>query len=501
MSVEDIAKDKDFLKRLRVQIDPVTGSVDYNGYTKLDVNKKTIMTDLELAQHAKNKAGTYELFTPDHITPKAWRKQNVGYPINFQSATYMENSQLDNGRRYLMDNPNGNIKPIDNYLKSQNQTIRFGKNKYGFKLPIVFNSKTGTSNIVELSLKKTIPKFKIPPKGGTELFSFPANLPGIWKKVGPGMRKALGWGAAGLFEVIIAGWDMQNELSKGKSQEEAKATAWNNATLGIVPDKSYLPALKKVAEDMGIDSRAFEKVYELNEMIVNVDQQKQTYQQNIDMINEMPGDPERKAKALAGMKKTADEFDKLSSEQIEKNIEKVAGQVSISKAGKVFPSPNLDQIAEARYDVKDEDFYRPFLDIQMVAGEKLLQEKTKAFPVQSKLADPESGSKWKWLTNWFTGTEDFMGLPSGVKEQRLIDDMIEKGGPGELYRYNIARGVDPDNPVTEQAWENLKYEHPGLGLAGGGMAGIRRPDAVPPVSGPDPQGEGLSYLLNRVKKQ
>ena len=37
--------------------------------------------------------------------------------------------------------------------------------------------------------------------------------------------------------------------------------------------------------------------------------------------------------------------------------------------------------------------------------------------------------------------------------------------------------------------------------AGGGMTGIRRPDAVPPLSGPDPQGEGLSYLLNRVRKE
>ena len=39
------------------------------------------------------------------------------------------------------------------------------------------------------------------------------------------------------------------------------------------------------------------------------------------------------------------------------------------------------------------------------------------------------------------------------------------------------------------------------GYAGGGMTGIRRPDAVPPKSGPDPQGEGLSYLLNRVRKE
>ena len=36
--------------------------------------------------------------------------------------------------------------------------------------------------------------------------------------------------------------------------------------------------------------------------------------------------------------------------------------------------------------------------------------------------------------------------------------------------------------------------------AGGGMAGIRRPWAIPPESGPMPQGGGLSSQFNRVKK-
>ena len=38
-----------------------------------------------------------------------------------------------------------------------------------------------------------------------------------------------------------------------------------------------------------------------------------------------------------------------------------------------------------------------------------------------------------------------------------------------------------------------------LGFAGGGIAGIRRPNAIPPESGPEPQGGGLSTMFNRVK--
>lgn len=36
--------------------------------------------------------------------------------------------------------------------------------------------------------------------------------------------------------------------------------------------------------------------------------------------------------------------------------------------------------------------------------------------------------------------------------------------------------------------------------AGGGIAGIRRPHAIPPKSGPMPQGGGLSSMFNRVRK-
>jgi hypothetical protein len=487
MSVEDIAKDKNLLKRLRVQIDPVTGNVTFDGYTKKSPVRGKVFSDLELAQHAKNKADTYELFTPDHITPKAWRKQNVGYPINFQSATYMENSQLDNGRRYLMNNPDGNIKPIDNYLKSQNQTIRFGKNKYGFKLPIVFNSKTGTSNIVELSVKKTIPKFKPPVSGGAAIHSFPANLPRMWKMLGSGGRKALGWATAGLSEYAFFKLDMMNEMGKGKSKEEAKDIAASNATLGLYKNKEYMKDLKKTAKDMGIDSQAFEKVYELNKNMDKVQKQHQRYQDIIKNLEAREDSPE-KAKALASMKNKYAEWKKGIEKDQSKWTEDVAGQVSISKAGEVFPTPNLDQIAEARYNITEEDFVKPFLNIKKGAFEKLKREKTKAFDVQSKQVDPEAGPIGDpLLTHFFT-----LEAKRKAKEKERIEDMLAFD-PKELYRYNIARGVDPDSPVTTQSWENLAAQHPGLGLASGGIANLTR--TVAPDSGPVSQGpKGLASL-------
>ena len=49
--------------------------------------------------------------------------------------------------------------------------------------------------------------------------------------------------------------------------------------------------------------------------------------------------------------------------------------------------------------------------------------------------------------------------------------------------------------IAEEGWEkNMR-----MGRMGGGIAGVRRPNAIPPVSGPMPQGGGLSTMFNRVK--
>jgi hypothetical protein len=149
VSAEELAKDKNFLKRLRLTIDGKTGAVDFTGYTEANPVRGKVFNDVELAQHAINKAKEGKLFTHDHITPKRFRKQNIQYPINFQPVTYMENSQFENARTYLTSNPSGNVAPINSYLKSNNKTIRFGKNKYGYTGRIVYNSKTGDQTLLD----------------------------------------------------------------------------------------------------------------------------------------------------------------------------------------------------------------------------------------------------------------------------------------------------------------------------------------------------------------
>ena len=150
---------------------------------------------------------------------------------------------------------------------------------------------------------------------------------------------------------------------------------------------------------MGINPQAFEKVYFLNEQMAKVQKQDAQYQQRIEKLKGMEASPQRD-EALANMEEVYANWQNDITPQIEKWSEDVAGQIAISKTK--LPKPSLDQIAEERYNITDMDWLRPFAEIQMVGEEKLRREKERAYDVQSKLADPESGSEYKWITNWFT---------------------------------------------------------------------------------------------------
>jgi len=100
----------------------------------------------------------------------------------------------------------------------------------------------------------------------------------------------------------------------------------------------------------------------------------------------------------------------------------------------------------------------------------------------------------------YINTPGFYQGPAGqYQDQEAINKAFETRDEGlasleEAKAERLAESREKGWVAPEKWWEKKKY-------AGGGMTGIRRPDAVPPKSGPDPQGEGLSYLLNRVKKQ
>jgi len=102
----------------------------------------------------------------------------------------------------------------------------------------------------------------------------------------------------------------------------------------------------------------------------------------------------------------------------------------------------------------------------------------------------------------------YIGKPVGHREKPQVSykDWLNVGNAGTFSDYLNSfksRGVSYDRASDyykdkdKMAYfaENFRTEK-----AGGGIAGIRRPWAIPPESGPMPQGGGLSSQYNRVKK-
>ena len=256
-------------------------------------------------------------------------------------------------------------------------------------------------------------------------------------------------------------------MSKGKSEKEAAGIALNNATLGAYKNKTYIEGLKKTAKEMGIDPRAFENVYKVNEKMAKVQKQHETYQARIEKLKGRDASPQRD-KALESITNAYNTWQQNMDPEIDKWVQGVVDDISISKTGGIA-SPL--ELSKARESLTEEDWQKPFIDIQNVALGKLEKEKAAAYDMQSKQVNPEAGNIGDWLlTNIFT-----TDAPGKAKEQERIDDMLDFD-PKELYRYNIDRGLDPDAPITWEAYNTLKSAHPGLGFSGaqGGIASLKK---------------------------
>ena len=123
--------------------------------------------------------------------------------------------------------------------------------------------------------------------------------------------------------------------------------------------------------------------------------------------------------------------------------------------------------------------------------------------------------------------QDFWGDPEGFWWYKpLLQEEAEAHGVGDIYDnyyMGAAEGKDIRDAYSSipleyasqlgaleaketreglEAIRERQYSSPlnEMYYAGGGIAGIRRPWAVPPESGPMPQGGGLSSQFNRVKK-
>jgi len=335
-------------------------------------------------------------------------------------------------------------------------------------------------------------------------------LEGVAKKTGKGIRIAGKY--FGIPDAIFYYIDKQNMISKGMPEKEAQEQALKNATFGAYKgNREYMKELKKTAESMGIDARAFDDIYKLNVAGQKFDKYLIKGQERIENLRKLGYGEE-----ADDLQKNLDRYIEEQNENLNNLNQKVIDQISISKA-KGAASPL--QLSKARDVITEEDYYKPFKDITKVAKEKLKREKRKAFPTQKFHVDTAAG-KWgegfykafDYLTQGAKNVLQGRIIPYGPERFRPLESERQKEArylremePRELYLRNKARGYTYDQPITEADIMDLQYNRPGVFFSkggrasymGGGITGIRRPNAIAPTGGPMSQGLRSLYINDK----
>ena len=327
------------------------------------------------------------------------------------------------------------------------------------------------------------------------------DVPSMFRKLSPATRKLVG-GAGGFIlpEVLFYQLDKRNRMSKGQSEKEAAAAALESGTLGAYENKAYMEELKKIAESMGVDSNSFNSAYQLNLLSKRYNQNNANYERNYMQLLEM-GDEKR----ADDLKKNFDRYTK----ETQNRYALLSNTISDNVMNTVGASPMA--MSRGRENITQEQFEKPFFDMQDAAIEKLKREKQKAFPTQSRQVDTAAGSIGENFYQTFDsltqGAKNILQgriIPFGPDRLRPLESEREKEArylkemdPRELFLYNKERGFTYDQPITAADIENLQYEQPGL-FAGGGIAKLAGVSSgPPPESGPNSQG--LQGLMKRVR--
>ena len=315
------------------------------------------------------------------------------------------------------------------------------------------------------------------------------------------------------FEAAFIGVDFINNLGKGIEPGEALQKSLQMASLNFYKggDRKTIENIKKVAEELGFDPKVMDSLIKVTQSQLKITDFEKKINNNLQAIERFKekdvNNPyiQSQIKALENMNRT-----------YQANLDK-----ETEIGGNLFNTYRTNvKKSKGSFKFTDEDINQSFTELQTAAFTKLERERIKSAKKKSTQVDVEAGPIGDVIQNALGGLwtypkfaydliNPFSPLPKkdawkteGMKEKERIIDMQKRGGPGELYRYNIARGFDIDQPVTGQAFQTLKEEQPYLGLAGGGRAGymgggitgIRKPSAIAPTGGPMSQGLRSLYI-------
>jgi hypothetical protein len=388
---------------------------------------------------------------------------------------------------------NGKTVPIEDAIKSFNKTssefskknkVQSPKINYNEKLDeAILDSygKASQENIKKVYKDKNFflsdidPKIKtedvlidyIDGKGGTTLNSgFNTDLlmkdPAVQKllnsKAGQAVKNAAR-GAAGTFgkvfggaDVVLGVLDYQNNISKGQSEKEALGNAVQAMSFGLYKsgDRARVKEVKNLFVKQGGDGEIFDqatalnaKDQEINDLIFNSKKKADTFVRYA---------KEGRGVLTPDLEKSKAGYDVLKKNLNEEIKNKIQERDNMAKSYKT----NL-QVSEAGAPINiggQEFFSKPFKDVKRATMDKIAEDNRKAYDMQKRQVNFTSGKYGNFLqNNIFT-----MNPQEKAELQRQINNMDER----ELYKFNLSRGMDPDNLIRAEDLLNIKSSNPDL---------------------------------------
>ena len=256
----------------------------------------------------------------------------------------------------------------------------------------------------------------------------------------------------GVADILIGALDYENNISKGQKHDEALGNAVQAMSFNLYKsgDSARVEDVKKRFVAKGGDGEIFDQATALN-----------TKDQEInDLIYKNKKMADRfvqYAKAGQGtltpdLEKSKADYEKLKNILNKEISEKMSERDNMIESYKT----NL-RVSEAGAPIQiggNEFFSQPFKDIKQSTMDKIAEENRKAYDMQKRQLNFTSGKYGNFLQNEiFT-----MNPQEKIKMQNYINEMDER----ELYKFNLERGMDPDNLIRFEDILRYKTNDPAL---------------------------------------
>jgi len=253
-------------------------------------------------------------------------------------------------------------------------------------------------------------------------------------------------------DIILGIVDYENNISKGQKPNEALQNAFQAMSINLYKggDRARTEEVKKFFVKNGGDGKIFDQVtslntkdQEINDLIYN--NKKTADRAFIDLSKTKLGLGEsidQRKTDYGILKKSLNEEIKKKMEERDGMVESYKTNLRVSEAG-------------APIQIGNQDFFsKPFKDTTRATMDKIESENKNAYDMQKRQVNYLSGNIGNYLqNNIFT-----LDPVEKAKQQKLINEMDER----ELYKFNLQRGMNPDNPIRIEDILRYKQTSPDL---------------------------------------